>query len=203
MDSQEIRHLTQLMANDNERAFKQFFDLLYPRFYRLAYHYVKSDVLCDELVSDVFMKIWKNRKKLIKIDRLDFYFFKSIKNQACTYHKRELRVELEKESAKSFRIEYEEPENLLIAKELAYAVEQAISSLPDKCQIIFRLVRENKMSYKDVADLLDVSPKTVENQINIAIKKLKFALDNYYHKDQYRLRKLSFWYLLILFALSF
>lgn len=152
----------------------------------MAFHYVKSDVLSEELVSDVFLKIWNNRKRLPEVDHLDFYFFKSIKNQAYTYLKRESRRGAEDiASAESFRLEYAEPENLLIAKELASAVEQAIASLPGKCQMIFRLIREDGMTYKYVADLLDISPKTVENQMTIAVKKLKCAVDDHYQKNPY------------------
>ena len=169
------------MAIDDAHAFKQFFELHYARFYRLAFHYVKSDDLSEEIVSDVFLKIWNNRKRLPEISNLDVYFFTSIKNQAFTYLKREARrVFLDAQSAKSLNLEYIEPENLLIAEDLAHAVEQAVSALPDKCQMIFRLIREDEMSYKDVAGLLDLSIKTVENQMTIAIKKLKCAIDDHY-----------------------
>jgi RNA polymerase sigma-70 factor (family 1) len=172
------------MAVDDAQAFKQFFELLYARFYRLAYHYIRSDSLSEEIVSDVLLKIWNNRKRLPEVINLDVYFFKAIKNQAYTYIKRESRrVILEAQSVKSVNLEYREPENLLIAKDLANTVEQAVSSLPDKCQMIFRLIREDGMSYKDVAGLLDLSIKTVENQMTIAIKKLKCAVDDHYQMN--------------------
>src|SRR5690349_4599640 len=137
------------MAVDDAQAFKQFFELLYARFYRLAFHFIRSDNLSEEIVSDVLLKIWNNRKRLPEVINLEVYFFKSIKNQACTYLQREARrARLDLQSVKSLDLEYREPENLLIAKDLAYAVEQAVSALPDKCQMIFRLVREDGMSYK-------------------------------------------------------
>jgi len=172
------------MAVDDAQAFKQFFELLYARFYRLAFHFIRSDNLSEEIVSDVLLKIWNNRKRLPEVINLEVYFFKSIKNQACTYLQREARrARLDLQSVKSLDLEYREPENLLIAKDLAYAVEQAVSALPDKCQMIFRLVREDGMSYKDVADLLDLSIKTVENQMTIAIRKLKCAVDDHYQMN--------------------
>lgn len=186
VNSEVIKGLAHLMGKDDAKAFRQFFDLLYPRFYRLAFYYMRSDSLSEEVVSDVFMKIWNNRRKLAEIEHLGFYFFKAIKNQAFTYLKRESRMQLEEaDSLKSFRLEYAEPENLLIAKELAHAVEHAVTALPGKCQMIFRLVREDGMSYKDVADLMDISPKTVENQMTIAIKKLRSAVDEFYSLSPY------------------
>ena len=186
MDSEVIRRLAHLMGNDDARAFRQFFDMLYPRFYRLAFFYLRSDSLSEEVVSDVFMKIWNNRRKLPHIEHLRFYFFRAIKNQAITYLKRESRRLVDNsDSLESFRIEYAEPESLLIAKELAHAIEHSIATLPAKCQMIFRLVREDGMSYKDVADLMDISVKTVENQMTIALKKLKSAIDELYPKSPY------------------
>ena len=178
MNNLSIRHLILAMAADDSRAFKQFFDELYPRFYRLAFYYVKSDILSEELVSDVFLKLWNNRKKLPDIERLDYYFLQSVKNQALTYLKKKSNT-LYVEKDKSNRIEYTQPENLLIASELADKIEEAISNLPDRCEMIFRLVREENMSYKEVAELLAISNKTVENQMNNALKKLKFTLDQY------------------------
>jgi RNA polymerase sigma-70 factor (family 1) len=184
VNTEVIRRLVHLMAIDDALAFKQFFDLLYARFYRLAFYCVKSDDLSEEIVSDVLLKIWNNRKRLPEINNLDVYFFKSIKNQAYTYLKREARrAFLDAQSVKSLNLEYAEPENLLIAKDLAHAVEQAVSALPDKCQMIFRLIREDGMTYKDVADLLELSIKTVENQMTIAIKKLKCAVDDHYQMN--------------------
>lgn len=184
MNTEAIRRLVQLMAVDDAQAFKQFFDLLYARFYRLAYYYIRADSLSEEIVSDVLMKIWNNRKRLPEVINLDVYFFKAIKNQAYTYIRREARrAMLDAQSVKSLDLEYREPENLLIAKDLAERVEQAISALPEKCQMIFRLIREDGMSYKDVADLLDLSIKTVENQMTIAIKKLKCAVDDHYQMN--------------------
>ena len=198
MEQEEIRRLVQAMAADDGEAFKQFFDRCYPRFYRLAFYYVKSDMLSEELVSDVFMKLWNNRKHLPEIDRLDYYFLQSVKNQALTYLKRESRFfSAEEGAAKSNRIEYNQPENLLIARELAEKIEEAISQLPDKCEMIFRLVREEHMPYKEVAELLDLSPKTVENQMNIALRKLKCAIDEY-QQAQVEYSSVSLWPLLLL-----
>lgn len=181
------------MAKDSPLAFKEFFDLLYPRFYRFAFYYLKSDILSEEVVSDVFLKIWNNRKKLIHVEQLDLYFFRSVKNQAFTYLKRESRSILVYTDEQSSNLEYNEPENLLIAKELNEKVEEAISSLPEKCEIIFRLVREDGLSYNATAELLDISRKTVENQIAIATKKIRSALDQNYQQPSL-MKKIFFFF---------
>jgi len=186
------------MAAGDSGAFKQFFDRLYPRFYRFAYYYVRSDVMSEELVSDVFLKIWNNRKKLPDIERIDHYFFQSVKNQAFTYLQRESKRSYADVSfSKSTRIDYNEPENLMMASELAAKIEEAISALPEKCELIFRMVREDNMSYKEVAELLEITPKTVENQMHIALKKLKASLDEYQHA-KLSPSYISYWHILLL-----
>lgn len=169
------------MARDDGHAFQQFFDLLYPRLYRYAFRFVRSDVLCEELVSDVFMKLWNNRRKLPDVEQLEFYIFRSVKNQVLTYIKRNEKgiVDLD-DSIQSQLIEYRNPDNLMIAGELAEMVEKAISDLPVRCETVFRMVREDGLSYREVAELLEISPKTVENQMGIALKKLKGAVEAYY-----------------------
>ena len=105
------RQLIQAVARDDGEAFERFFHRFYPRLYRLAFYYVRSDVLSEEVVSDVFLKIWNNRKKLPEIAQLDVYFFRSVKNQALTYLKRESKLLSRGDgSTKSRCIEYNQPE---------------------------------------------------------------------------------------------
>lgn len=198
MEENEISHLVKKIAEGNSKAFKLFFDKLYPRMYRLAFYYVRSDVLSEELVSDIFLKLWNMRQQLPEIQKLDFYLYQSVKNQSFSYLKKEARLPIaDLTTLKSQRIEYNEPESILIARELAVKIEEAIADLPDKCEMIFRLVREEGMSYKEVSALLEISPKTVENQMSIAIRKLKATLDTY-HDSKSDSSHISLGYLLIL-----
>lgn len=173
------------MANDDRKAFERFFNLLYPRFYRYAFLYLKSDMLSEELVSDVFLKLWNARKNLVEVKELEFYLFRSVKNQALTYLKRNRNHPEElSEFVQSSLVEYRQPENLMIAGELYTQIERTIANLPEKCQVIFRMIREDMMSYKQVAELLQLSPKTIENQMGIALKKIRKAIDDYYGSEQ-------------------
>ncbi len=181
LKEEELRRLIQLMEKNDGKAFEDFFNILYPRFYRYAFLYVKSDVLCEELVSDVFLKLWNLRHKLNEIKQLEFYLFRSVKNQAITYLKRNSNHHEEiTEYNQSNLVDYREPESLMITAELSKKIEEAISRLPDKCQVIFRMVREDGLSYKQVAALLEISPKTIENQMNTALKRLRLIIGNYY-----------------------
>jgi len=173
------------MEKNDGKAFEEFFNILYPRFYRYAFLYLKSDLLTEEVVSDVFLKLWNVRNKLNEIKQLEFYLFRSVKNQALTYIKRNANQPEEiTEFIESSLIESRQPENLLIHKELSKKIEDAVSQLPQKCQTIFRMVREDGLSYKQVAVLLQISPKTVENQMSKSLKRLKIVVENYYGRSE-------------------
>ncbi|XOV92992.1 MAG: RNA polymerase sigma-70 factor [Bacteroidota bacterium] len=176
------RQLIVQIANSDTIAFKQFFEIYYPRFYRFAFHFIKSDALAEEIVSDVFLKLWQNRKRLLFIEEIDAYFFRAIKNQSLTYLSKQSKANQDYSENSFTKLEYVQPENLMIAKELAEKIEDAISSLPERCEMIFRLIREDGMSYKNVAELLDISVKTVENQMGIAVKKLKLILVDFHEE---------------------
>lgn len=192
MKEEELKRLIQLMGKNDGKAFEDFFNLLYPRFYRYAFLYLKSDVLCEEAVSDVFIKIWNIRHKLDKIEQLEFYLFRAVKNQALTFLKRNAQRSFElKDYLQSDLVDYNEPENLMIASELAGKIEHIVANLPNKCETIFRMVREDGLSYKQVAVLLDISPKTVENQMNIALKRLRKEVESYYDEEK-RGKKIMF-----------
>ncbi len=190
--TQEIRGLVERMADDDHKAFRQFFDLLYPRYFRFAYYFLPSSALCEELVSDVFMKIWNSRKNLPQIEKLEVYFLQSVKNQALTYIKRQAQNrEYSPELSIMPAVTVAHPENLIIAKELSNKLEEAIKSLPPKCETVFRLVRENGLSYKEAAAILEISPRTVDNQMVIAMKRIKEVVENFYSNSPSTYRKLN------------
>jgi RNA polymerase sigma-70 factor (ECF subfamily) len=141
LKQEEIKRLIEQIAEGDERAFEQFFNALYPRFYRYAFLYLNSDVVCEELVSDVFLKLWNSRNKLVDVEHIEFYLFKAVKNQVLTYLKKQ---SIPFEHLTNYKItnlvEYNEPENLIINRELAQQIEKMIAQLPAKCQTIFRMV---------------------------------------------------------------
>lgn len=189
---QDIRSLVELMADDDHKAFREFFDQLYSKYFRFAYYFLPSSALCEELVSDVFMKIWNNRKNLPKIEQLEVYFLQSVKNQALTYIKRQIQnKEYLPEISIMPAVTVSHPENLMIAQELADKLEEAIKSLPPKCETIFRLVRENGLSYKEAATILEISPRTVDNQMLIAMKRIKAVIENFYSNSPSKYKKLN------------
>lgn len=140
--------------------------------------YVKDRMVAEELVSDVFLSIWKNSDRLNEIGNIKVYLYTSVKNKAFTYLKRRRVIrsieELPFEDL-AYRVdcaeEDEEEEELLIQSML-----KEIENLPERCRDIFKLVKIDGLKHREVAEILDISIKTVEAQISIGIKKITASL---------------------------
>lgn len=180
MDREAQKHILERIKNDDESSFRIFFDFYFARFYRIAHYYVKNNESAEEVVMDVFAKFWNNRKKLPEIINFKNYAYSSVKNQALNYIKKN-RIDTESldDYTSSKMIEYVEPEKLFLGRELAKELEKVVSSLPPRCQLIYRMIREDGLKYKEVAETLDISLKAVENQMLIAMKRIRTVLEVY------------------------
>jgi RNA polymerase sigma factor (sigma-70 family) len=89
-----------------------------------------------------------------------------------------LSLDAESDNYKEF-ITRRDPEKLLIEEELFNTINEAVLALPEKCKLVYRMVKEEGLKYKEVAELLDISPKTVDNQVNHAMKKIREVVLEY------------------------
>ena len=202
MDIESLKHILKRIKNDDELSFRVLFDFYYERFFRIAHYYVKNNENAEEVVMDVFTKFWKSRKKLPEIINFNNYVYSSVKNQSLNYlNKNRIDTESLDDYTSSKMIEYVEPENLFLGKELAKDLEKVVSSLPPRCQLIYRMIREDGIKYKEVAETLDISLKAVENQMLIAMKRIRSVLEVYQkEKSQKRiLNKLNVFICMALF----
>jgi len=132
----------------------------------------------EDIVSDVFLKIWENREQLQIHQSLKGYLIQSIYNSCCNYLKRKLAlrkyIRLASENIEVY--EEHDPLSILISKEELEKMKQEIEDLPAKCKRIFLLVKFDEMSNQDVAKMLNISVNTVNKQMNIAKDKLRVSL---------------------------
>lgn len=169
-----LEALTSRIAADDGFAYKEFFILYHARLLQFSYSFTHSKEVAEEIVSDVFLKIWLRRKSLPGIDNLHLYLYISTKNLSINWvlkQKRKKTFHLD-ETVVEFRSIYSDPEQLLITGEMLKRIQFAIKQLPPRCQLIFKLVKEDGLKYKQVAALLDLSVKTVESQMSIALRKI-------------------------------
>ncbi|TMI86821.1 MAG: RNA polymerase sigma-70 factor [Bacteroidetes bacterium] len=177
---ENIRLLQQAIACfDDAQAYKQLFLLFYPSLVPFAVSIIRSRELAEEIVSDVFVKIWEKRHQLDKVENLPFYLFTAVKNKCITrLNDAKNRAEVDiTEINFEFKSIYHDPEQKMISAEMINQIQAVIQELPPRCKLIFKLVKEEGLKYKEVAELLQLSVKTVENQMSLAFKKIGTAIN--------------------------
>lgn len=170
--------LLRIQQEDDQQAFRELYRLLFFRLYQFAFSYLKEKQQAEEVVNDVFLELWNKRRNLSEIRNINVYLYVSIKNSSLNRLRRLRKpapMALEDLELKHICLSIN-PEAGLVTKELQYKVQAAIEALPPRCKLIFKLVKEDGLSYKEAADILDVSVKTVDAQLYIALKKLSVSL---------------------------
>jgi len=167
-----------IARNEDHKAYKELFTSLYTYLLHFAFTLVKMKQPAEEIVSDVFIKIWQKRKELEKIENLKVYLYISTKNTALNYLEKQKRAATDNidKFANQFKSIYFDPEQLMITADMVSLIHEAIESLPLRCKMIFKLVKEDNLKYKEVAEILNISEKTVENQLAIALRKIATAI---------------------------
>jgi RNA polymerase sigma-70 factor (ECF subfamily) len=157
--------------------FESLFQHQYQPLCRFAYSLVESDVLAEEIVSDVFIKIWKNRDQLIIKSSLQSYLITAVRNQSIDYLRKMVRQRTQpEEHCKSLPSNYSNPEESAISDELESQIERAIDSLPRQGRTIFRMSRDQGLKYHEIAEQMQISVKTVETHMGRSLKYLREVL---------------------------
>lgn len=177
--------LTKIRLNDDQHAFKSLFDLYFDKIFKVAFSFVKDIEQAEEITEDVFFNFWQIRNRYDEIRSVDNYLFISAKNLSLHYIKKNKGyLKITHEIIHPALTENQDPEKVMLTGELEQYLDNAVERLPPKCREIFKLVRMRGLKYKEVASLLELSIKTVENQIAIALKKLHTDLDLYYDEKE-------------------
>ncbi|MDE3184179.1 MAG: RNA polymerase sigma-70 factor [Bacteroidota bacterium] len=160
--------------------FRIFFDQHYQGLCSYAFSFLKDEESCEDIVQDIFIKIWLNRQDLIGSEQLKFYVFSSVRNNCLTRlqkNKKYRVVEMnDEDEAGEIIIKLDPEDEKTNPTEL---IAKALDRLPPKCREVFLLSRIGNLTYLQIADNLGISIKTVENQMGKALKILRnFAKEN-------------------------
>ncbi len=165
-----------LEVND-QQAFEDLYRTYFVRLYRFCFSIVHQKEPAEEIVHDVFMNLWKRRSSLSEITNLEVYLYVSVKHLSLNYVRNDRIHIVDIESRMNDYIEFSaDPETLMVSAKQLGRIRRAIDQLSPRCKLIFSLVKEDGLKYKDVAQLLELSIKTVEAQLAIAVKKIALAL---------------------------
>lgn len=167
--------LDEIALNNCEKAYKTLFMQTHESLTDFAMSILKSAEDAEEVVSDFFISIWQRRALLRSIENPRLYFFVGVKNAALNKLKSNKRLQVPQhvEWQTSMTSVFFNPEELMLSAEIVKKVMQAVNELPPKCKVIFKLVKEEGLKYAEVAKLLDLSVKTVEAQMAIALRRIK------------------------------
>ena len=153
MTEQEVRrYLRQMKEEDSERAFHSFYNLCNDRLFRIACYFVKHEEWAQEIVLDVFMKLWEQRARLPEVNNIEDYCFILTKNASLNYLEKENRhPTLSSEQLPELSGQADSPEDTLISEELFARYVKALDRLPERCREVFIRLREEKQSYAPVS----------------------------------------------------
>jgi RNA polymerase sigma-70 factor (ECF subfamily) len=163
----------------DEKVYQFVFNELYEDLCKYAFLYVNDESTSKELIQILFIKLWEKRQTINITTSLKSYLFRAARN-ACLNHIRDYKVierlddvcfELENDMLQEMS-DFESLDKILVQQK----IDEAIESLPPKCKEIFLLSRKNELTYTQIANELDITRKTVENQMGIALKKLRDKL---------------------------
>jgi RNA polymerase sigma-70 factor (ECF subfamily) len=173
-DSSQINHeLLIRISEGDEKAFRILFDHYKERFYAVVLKMTGSDDIAEEIVQEVFVKIWTNRASLKEISSADAYFFTSVYRKVYSHYK---KLALER---KFLKLIAESPsfknitDDAVLARESERLINEAIAKLPPQQQLVFKLSKQDGLSREQIADLLKISPNTVRNHMADAMKFIK------------------------------
>lgn len=180
---QFLQHRVALL--DDQQAYKELFTSLYSYLYHFARTLVRAKEPAEEIVSDVFIKVWEKRRELKKIENLKVYLYVTTRNMAFNYLDKQKRIPTDhlEDIPAEFTSVYFDPEQLMITADMLTLIQKAIDQLPPKCRMIFKLAKEDGLKYREVAEILNVSVKTVENQLAIALHKIGKTVSFDIHKS--------------------
>lgn len=176
---QNNKLLCRIALYDDPVAYKELFCFYHAKLIHFSSLITGSIEAAEEVVSDVFLKIWNNRTTLPRIENFHLYVYIATKNLSINYLHQQKKVKAFSldDMVVEFRSIYLDPEQLMITSEMFTRIRNAIQLLPPRCQLIFKLIKEDGLKHKEVAALLNLSLKTVENQLTIALKKIGRSIE--------------------------
>lgn len=164
------------MIPSSEKDFERFFNAHYPMMVGFALNYIIDKDQAEELVQDVFTNIWIKADQIVIASSVKSYLFTATRNACLNFIKHQKIEQAYANHADSPLSVTEDP---LEYDELVSRLEKAMEKIPEKCRQIFELNRFEGKRYKEIAEELQLSLKTVENQMGKALKILRNELGDY------------------------
>ena len=182
MDYNLTQRLQGLVCNmaiyNSEKAYKELFYLLFTPLFRLSLSMLKNREQAEEIANDVLFRLWQNKTELLQIENIKVYALTIARNLSLNCLRGKSRIKVI--SLDHIQTEENEktlaPDQILINHQSREELQLSINALPTRCKIVFKLIKEEGLSYKEVGEVLNISPKTVDAHLVTAMKKLSESL---------------------------
>jgi len=162
-----------LIQQGSHIEFARLVDVCSHDLFLFAKGIVAHTELSEEIVSDVFIKIWENRSDLLNIDHLKSYLYTAVRNRAVSVLRQKKKHTVNLEDLDDYYFEpVDSPDESLIDQEQLEQINRAIEALPAKSKMVFSLAKIQGLKYKEIADILDISVKTVDYHVALSIEKI-------------------------------
>ncbi len=179
MNPEEERELFQAIRKSNKKAFEKLFHIYYGYLCSYALKIIQNDNAAEEIVQDFFVMLWEKREQINVETSVKNYLFRSVKNRTLNELKHNKIKTNYAQSVLSEIQQNTDNESSFYEIDLAEKIEESIRLLPGKRREIFRLSREEGLRYREIAKQLNISVKTVETQMSLALKFLREKLKNF------------------------
>lgn len=173
--SLNLRHLQhQVAENGDKLAYKRLFTHFFPKIRNFVLQMTGSAEAAEEIASDTLLQVWLKKNELTGIKNLSAWLHVSARNRAFNFLNKPERTTLFSLDLVDthYALRARDPEQHMVYKESLELINKAIAELPPRCKLVFRLIREEGMSYKEVAGLLNISVNTIDAQMAIAMKRI-------------------------------
>jgi RNA polymerase sigma-70 factor (family 1) len=171
--------LLDAIRDDDEKAFAELFKRYWRKVHAMAYTRVRSKVVTEEIVQDLFISLW-DRRATQSIQHLSSYLYQSVKFKVLNHIESKLVVEKYWDYYKEFIPQKENATDIAVGyNDLIEAIEDGMQQLPEKSKKVFRLNRLEGHSVSEIADLLNLSEKAIQYHLTQSVKKLRMHLKNY------------------------
>ena len=169
--------LLEQASSGNEEAFATLFHAYKNKLYGYLFRLTNSNEITEDLIQDIFLKLWKDKSELSSIAQFDSYLFRMAKNQAINAFKSIARETLlYAEYIQTQNIENNTTDNTVQFNETQRILNQIVETLPPQQKLVFQLSREKQLKHDEIAQLLNLSPNTVKNHLIQALNTIKSQL---------------------------
>lgn len=169
------REFIQSLRRGDKKSFEKIYTVFFYRLVNFAKEYVVDVEVAREIVQDSFLSLWEYRSRLRDNTNISAYLFTITRNNSLNFLKHLLAIrkysEYSKYSREQYQLNYialkDESSEQIIYKELQERIQSAITQLPPKCRQIFEMSRVDELKHREIASVLNISIKTVDNQISL------------------------------------